>query len=94
MGYNRGGGVVPKRFNPLKAFRAEFAVAHSGANFHLRPNCRDCPDNFSALIRRDAVPASQRRVQSEHVRRHVHGFTSEMPRPSTFLVLRVANVSR
>ena len=33
-------------------------------------------------------------VPPEHDRRHVHGFTSEMPRPSTFLVLRVANVSR
>src|SRR6266496_2303956 len=32
------------------SFRAEFAIADAGANFHLWPDCRDCADNFSALI--------------------------------------------
>jgi hypothetical protein len=50
----------------LISFRVEFAVSHTGANFHLWPHCRDCPDNFSALIRRDAVPASQRGVRAKH----------------------------
>jgi hypothetical protein len=45
------------------------------------------------IAHHDAVAASQRRVRCEHAHRHVHGFTSEMPNPSTFFVLRVANVS-
>ena len=39
----------------LNAFRPEFAVADAGANFHLRPDCCDCANDFSALVRRDAV---------------------------------------
>src|SRR5437667_3927307 len=42
---------------PLHDLRAEFAVAHAGADLHFWPDCCDCPDDFSALVRRDAVPA-------------------------------------
>jgi hypothetical protein len=41
----------------LKDFRAEFAVAHTSANFHFWPDCCDCPDDFSALSHCDAVAA-------------------------------------
>ena len=50
----------------LQNLRAEFAVAYSGANFHPWPDGCDCADNLSALVRRDAVPALQRRVWPEH----------------------------
>ena len=51
---------------PLQNFRAEFAVAHSGANLHFWPDYCDGADDFSALVHRDAVTATQRRVRPEH----------------------------
>ena len=47
-----------ERQDLLYSFRAEFAIADAGANFHLRPDCRDCADDFSALVHGDAVAAT------------------------------------
>ncbi len=60
--------VIPEKATqlPLQYLRAEFAVANTGANFHLHSDCCDRSDNCSVLIRRDAVAASQRRVRPEH----------------------------
>ena len=43
----------------LLYLRAKFAVADSGANFHLWPDRCDRTNNFTALVHRDAVSASQ-----------------------------------
>src|SRR5436309_11702900 len=49
----------------LRNLRAEFAVAYAGANFHFWPDCCDCSDDFSALVRRDTVAAAQGRVWAQ-----------------------------
>src|SRR4026208_1145235 len=50
----------------LRYLRATFSVAASGAHFHLWPDCCDRTNNFSALVHRDAVSASQGRVRTQH----------------------------
>ena len=42
-----------QRLSLLKDLRTKFAIAKPGANFHLRPDCRDCADDFAALVRSD-----------------------------------------
>ena len=48
----------------LLYFRAKFAVADSGANFHFGRTAAIVADNFTALVYRDAVSASQGRVRT------------------------------
>src|SRR5438132_4003304 len=50
----------------LQNFRAEFAVADAGADFHLWPDDCGRTDDFAALIQRNAVSAAQCRVRPEH----------------------------
>ena len=50
----------------LQNFRAEFAVADAGADFHLRPNDCGRADDFAAIVHSDAVAAAQGRVRTEH----------------------------
>ena len=46
--------------------------SYAGANFHFWPDCCDCADDSSALVRGDAVAAAQRRVRSEHAQNSFH----------------------
>ena len=40
------GSSVTSNISCLQNLRAEFAVAHSAADFHFWPNCCDCADDF------------------------------------------------
>ena len=50
----------------LQNLRAEFAVAHPGANFHSWPDIAHGPDQIAFGVSRDAVTAAERGVGSEH----------------------------
>src|SRR5213079_1336776 len=82
----------PTWYPDLQGLRIKFPVAHTGGNFHLWPDRRDCADDFAALVNGDAVAALQGRVRSAHPRHPAPGLTREMRKPSTFLVFRVAKV--
>ena len=42
-----------QRLSLQKDLRSKFAIAKPGANFHLRPDCRDYANDFAALVRSD-----------------------------------------
>jgi hypothetical protein len=48
----------------LQDLRTEFSVAHTGADFHFCADSSDCANDFSLLIRRDAITPAQCRVGS------------------------------
>ena len=61
-----------QRVSLLKDLRTKFAVAEAGANLYLGADCCDRPNDFSALVRRDAVSAAQGRVRPEHAQNSFH----------------------
>ena len=72
-----------QRLSLLKDLRTKFAIAKPGANFHLRPDCRDCADDFAALVRSDRCKRDryeQRRFDRRRRRRPPYDLLRDLDR--------------